>query len=179
MNRLVVVSNRVAPVKGRASVGGLAVAVLAALRESGGIWFGWSGEVAQTPSNQPNVFDVGRMTYALVDLTTEDYDEYYNGFANRTLWPLFHYRLDLTAFDRRFFDGYLRVNSQLARQLAPLLGGDDLIWVHDYHLISFGQGLRRRGCKAPIGFFLHIPFPPSEVLASLPTHQELIRTLFA
>ncbi len=179
MSRLVVVSNRVAPVKGRASAGGLAVAVLAALREHGGIWFGWSGEVAQTPSNQPDVFDVGRLTYALVDLTTEDYDEYYNGFANRTLWPLFHNRLDLTAFDRRFFDGYLRVNCRLARQLAPLLRDDDLIWVHDYHLITFGQELRRRGCKVPIGFFLHIPFPASEVLVSLPAHQELVRTLFA
>ncbi len=179
MSRLVVVSNRVAPIKGKASAGGLAVAVLAALRETGGIWFGWSGEVTQTPALEPNVVNVGKITYALADLTAEDHNEYYNGFANRTLWPLFHYRLDLTTFDRRCFDGYLRVNSDLARQLAPLVADDDLVWVHDYHLIPFGEALSRQGCRAPVGFFLHIPVPTSEVLVALPSHQELMRTLFA
>ena len=179
MSRLVVVSNRVAPIKAKASAGGLAVAVLAALRESGGIWFGWSVEVTHTATTEPHVVKVGKITYALADLSTEDYNEYYNGYANRTLWPLFHYRLDLTAFDRRCFEGYLRVNSQLARQLAPLLGEDDLVWVHDYHLIPFAEALSREGCRVPVGFFLHIPFPTSEVLVALPSHQELIRTLFA
>ncbi|MCH7888840.1 MAG: alpha,alpha-trehalose-phosphate synthase (UDP-forming) [Proteobacteria bacterium] len=179
MSRLIVVSNRVAPIKGKTSAGGLAVAVLSALRESGGIWFGWSGEVVQTAAVEPTVVKVGRITYALADLTSDDHNEYYNGFANRTLWPLFHYRLDLTAFDRRCFDGYLRVNDRLARQLVPLVGEDDLIWVHDYHLIPFGEALARHGCRAPVGFFLHIPFPASEVLVALPYHQELLRTLFA
>ncbi|MFQ5785179.1 MAG: alpha,alpha-trehalose-phosphate synthase (UDP-forming) [Alphaproteobacteria bacterium] len=179
MKRLVVVSNRVAPVKGKASAGGLAVAVLAALRENGGIWFGWSGEVTQDATAALDVFDVGRMTYALTDLTVEDYDEYYNGFANRTLWPLFHFRLDLTAFDHRFFTGYQRVNRRLAQQLASMLRGDELIWVHDYHFITFGEGLRRLGCRAPIGFFLHIPFPPAEALLALPTHREIVSALFA
>ena len=179
MSRLIVVSNRVAPIKGKTSAGGLAVAVLSALRESGGIWFGWSGEVVQTAAVEPTVVKVGRITYALADLTSDDHNEYYNGFANRTLWPLFHYRLDLTTFDRRCYEGYLRVNDQLARQLMPLLGEDDLVWVHDYHLIPFAEALRRHGCRAPVGFFLHIPFPASEVLVALPSHQELIRTLFA
>ena len=179
MSRLVVVSNRVAPVKGKATAGGLAVAVLAALRASGGLWFGWSGEVSQSPTTTPALFHVGRVTYALVDLSTEDYDEYYNGFANRCLWPLFHYRADLASFDRRFYAGHLRVNAMMARELAPLLEADDLVWVHDFHLISLGQELRRLGSRHRIGFFLHIPFPAAEVLTVLPSHREIVAALFA
>jgi len=180
VTRLVVVSNRVAPIKAKATAGGLAIAVLSALREAGGVWFGWSGEVTRDASTtEVDVFDVGRVRYALVDLAIEDYDEYYNGFANRTLWPLFHYRLDLAAFDRRFFSGYQRVNRQLAERLMPMLEADDLVWVHDYHLIPFGEGLRRLGYRSRIGFFLHIPFPAREMLLALPTHGELVRALFA
>ena len=178
MSRLVVVSNRVAPIKARATAGGLAVAVLAALRESGGVWFGWSGQVTPTPAAAADVVTIGRVTYALVDLTSEDYDEYYNGFANRSLWPLFHYRLDLAAFDRRFFDAHLRVNALLAHALTPLLRDDDEIWVHDFHLISMGRELRRLGCRSPIGFFLHIPFPTTEILLALPHHREIVGALF-
>ena len=180
MKRLVVVSNRVAPVKrGESSVGGLAVAILAALKETGGMWFGWSGEVMASPSHEPNVFPVGRLTYATVDLTRQDYEEYYNGYANSALWPLFHYRLDLATFSRRHFDGYLRVNALFARTLAPLLKGDDIVWVHDYHLIPMGEELRRAGLKNQVGFFLHTPFPAMEVLLALPEHEWLVRALCA
>ena len=130
LSRLIVVSNRVAPIdEGKASTGGLAVAVLAALKKVGGIWFGWSGEVVGAPQAAPELFQSGKLTYATIDLSQRDYEEYYNGFANSTLWPLFHYRLDLTEFNRRTYAGYLRVNSLFATRLAPLLEPDDMVWV--------------------------------------------------
>ncbi|MFQ5972001.1 MAG: alpha,alpha-trehalose-phosphate synthase (UDP-forming) [Alphaproteobacteria bacterium] len=180
MSRLIVVSNRVAPVdEGKATAGGLAVAVMAALKKSGGIWFGWSGEVSTTPPSKPRIFDVGKLTYATVDLSFQDHEEYYNGFANRTLWPLFHYRLDLTSFTRRDYAGYLRVNSLFAGKLFPLLDNGDRVWVHDYHLIPLGEALRRAGSTGPLGFFLHTPFPACEILLALPSHADLIRSLCA
>ena len=177
-NRIVVVSNRVAPIdEGRAAAGGLAVAVLAALRRSGGIWFGWSGEVVASPGETVHLTERGRLATATVDLGVDDYEAYYNGFANSTLWPLLHYRVDLVDFDRANYAGYRRVNSGFARKLAGLLGPDDTIWVHDYHLIPLGEELRRLGVRNRIGFFLHTPLPPRELLATLPVHRELMRCL--
>ncbi len=180
MSRLIVVSNRVAPIdEGKASTGGLAVAVLAALKKAGGVWFGWSGEVVVNPQPEPKMVQVGRLTYATIDLAERDYEEYYSGFANSTLWPLFHYRLDLTDFNRRTYAGYLRVNGLFAMRLAPLLAPDDLVWVHDYHLIPCGEQLRQMGLAQRMGFFLHTPFPVPEILVSLPNHDTLVRSLCA
>jgi len=180
LSRLVVVSNRVAPiVEGKQAAGGLAVAVRAALHESGGVWFGWNGEITPTAPSEADVMKAGNVTYATVGMTRRDYNEYYNGFANSTLWPLFHYRLDLTHFDRRHFTGYLRVNTRFARALKPLLQPDDRIWVHDYHLIPLAEELRRAGCRQPIGFFLHTPLPAVEILLALPRHDVLMRALCA
>ena len=177
-NRTVVVSNRVAPIdEGRTAAGGLAVAVLAALRRSGGIWFGWSGEVVASPGETVHLTERGGLATATVDLGEDDYEAYYNGFANATLWPLFHYRVDLVDFDRANYVGYRRVNADFARKLAGLLDPDDLIWVHDYHLIPLGEELRRLGVGNRIGFFLHTPLPPRELLATLPMHGELMRCL--
>lgn len=179
-NRLVVISNRVAPPeKGKPSSGGLAVAVHAAMRKAGGIWFGWSGEVDAAQTTDPTIHTEGSITYATMALSQRDYEEYYNGFANSTLWPLFHYRLDLTEFSRRTYAGYLRVNALFASKLAPMLAADDLVWVHDYHLIPFGEQLRQMGCEQRIGFFLHTPFPVPEILLALPNHEALIRALCA
>ncbi|MDE0203319.1 MAG: trehalose-6-phosphate synthase, partial [Rhodospirillaceae bacterium] len=175
-NRIVVVSNRVAPVnEGKAAAGGLAVAVLAALRRSGGVWFGWSGEVVAVPDETVKLTESGRLARATVALGERDYEEYYNRFANATLWPLFHYRVDLVNFERGNYTGYRRVNRQFARSLAGLLRPDDLIWVHDYHLIPLGQELRRLGVRNRLGLFLHTPLPPRELLATLPVHKELMR----
>jgi len=180
LNRLIVVSNRIAAVgEGKSSVGGLAVGVLGALKKHGGIWFGWSGEVTARPASEPNVFTVGRLTYATIDLSPDDYEDYYNGFANRTLWPLFHYRIQLSDFSRRTLKAYNRVNALFAARLAPLIEDGDDIWVHDYHLIPLGAELRRAGVDQRIGFFLHTPFPAPEVLVTLPDHQSLVHSLSA
>ncbi len=174
-----VVSNRVTPVtlKQAHTAGGLAVGVLSALRHTGGLWFGWSGELAEHPPAEPRLFRTGRITYALTDLTRGEFDAFYGGFANRVLWPLFHYRIDLTTYEHEWFRVYLEVNHRLATQLRPLLGDDDVIWVHDYHLIPFAAELRRLGVRARMGFFLHIPFPASEVYVTMPWHRQLAAAL--
>ena len=180
MSRLVVVSNRVQPPAGdaQANQGGLAVALLAALREKGGVWFGWSGETAETFTGELHTVEAGPVMSATIDLEPQDVHEYYNGFANRTLWPLFHDRIDLTEFERDYEGGYVRVNRRFADTVRPLIGEGDLVWVHDYHLIPLGAELRRRGVSNRIGFFLHIPWPQTRILLSLPHARELVLSMF-
>jgi trehalose 6-phosphate synthase len=179
--RLIVVSNRVAVPshKGADQTGGLAVAVGALLKRNPGIWFGWSGKVADADNIAINTIEHGDISYVVTDLAESDYQEYYNGFANRVLWPILHYRLDLAEFSRRDLSGYRRVNAQFASQLHELLREDDVIWVHDYHLIPLAKMLRDRGHGNRIGFFLHIPFPPPEILTALPQHDWLIPQMTA
>ena len=182
MSRLVVVSNRVAVPSARGKIGaqgGLAGALTAALKSTRGLWFGWSGEEASDPSDTPHVQTRGGVTTATIDLSPQDLEDYYNGYANSTLWPLFHYRIDLTEFERKTGRGYERVNLRFSQSLAPLIESDDLIWVHDYHLIPLGEDLRRRGITNKVGFFLHIPWPPTRLLVSLPYHERLVRSMLA
>lgn len=114
-----------------------------------------------------------------MDLSREDHDSYYLGYSNGVLWPIFHYRLDLADFDAGYIAGYRRVNRLFAHKLMTLLQPDDVIWVHDYHLIPLAAELRAMGCTQRIGFFLHIPLPPPQMLAAIPQHEWLIRALFA
>lgn len=180
--RLIVVSNRVpAPSpKGPAGAGGLAVALEAALKEKGGIWFGWSGE-ARTAIDADALRrqDVGPVAFATTDLTRRDVDEYYLGYANRALWPVCHYRLDLARFDERETAAFFRVNDLFARKLQPLVGPRDIVWVHDYHLMPMGADLRSRGIDNRIGFFLHIPWPPPEVASALPGYRRILQAMAA
>lgn len=181
MSRLIVISNRVQAPTGSTSgsQGGLAVALAAALRSYGGIWFGWSGEQTEHFTGQISLQRSEGVTTATIDLEEQDIDEYYNGYANRTLWPLFHYRVDLAEYERDFAGGYQRVNERFAETVRPLIEPDDVIWVQDYHLIPLADELRQRGCQNRIGFFLHIPWPPSRLLSTLPEAMGLVRTLFA
>ena len=178
MGRLVVVSNRVAVSQGATS-GGLAVAVSAALRGQKALWFGWSGERAESGHHELATRRHGDIEIVTLGLEGADVDEYYNGYANAALWPLFHSRTDLAAYDRSFSEGYQRVNRRFADALTPLLKPDDLIWVHDYHLIPLGRELRRRGFTGPIGCFLHIPWPAPQLFTTLPQHRDLAADLFA
>jgi trehalose 6-phosphate synthase len=180
MSRLIVVSNRVTAQQAEsgASQGGLSMAISAALREYSGIWFGWSGASTPEWTGELNEQNVGGVTVATVDLEEQDIEEYYNGYANRTLWPLFHYRIDLTQYERSYGSGYARVNARFADVLAPLLKPDDIIWVQDYHLIPLGRELRERGIRNAIGFFLHIPWPARELVVTLPRHRQLVESMF-
>jgi trehalose 6-phosphate synthase len=180
VSRLIVVSNRVSPPQpeGAGSQGGLAMAISAALREYSGVWFGWSGNATPAYTGQISMQRVGGVTVATMDLEEQDIQEYYNGYANRTLWPLFHYRIDLTQYERSYGSGYARVNARFADMLLPLIEKKDLIWVQDYHLIPLGRELRERGVRNAIGFFLHIPWPARELVLTLPRHRHLVESLF-
>jgi trehalose 6-phosphate synthase len=178
MSRLIVISNRVTVVS-QGSQGGLAVALTSALRDVGGLWFGWSGELTDEFTGQITFRRDGGVTTATVDLEQQDVEEYYNGYANRTLWPLFHYRIDLAEYERDFAGGYQRTNERFADTVLPLIESDDVVWVQDYHMIPLGDELRKRGCRNRIGFFLHIPWPPRRLLMTLPEANELVETLLA
>ncbi|HEX7888858.1 MAG TPA: alpha,alpha-trehalose-phosphate synthase (UDP-forming) [Ramlibacter sp.] len=179
MSRLVVVSNRIADPR-KTAAGGLAVALGEVLNNTGGMWFGWSGKIVDAAEGDDVQFEqAGPVRLATVHLSQVDHDAFYLGYSNGVLWPVFHYRLDLADFDAGYIAGYRRVNQLFARKLLPLLKPDDVLWVHDYHLIPLAAELRALGCQQRIGFFLHIPLPPPLILAAIPGHDWLIRALFA
>jgi trehalose 6-phosphate synthase len=175
--RVFIISNRVGIPNRGVHAGGLEVALRATLRRHSCVWLGWSGAVKPAGEVETRTIEHGGNTYIVTDLSEEDYQEYYNGFANRVLWPILHYRLDLAEFSRRDLTGYLRVNDHFADQLDRVLEPDDLVWVHDYHLIPLAKALRQRGRGNRIGFFLHIPLPPPEILTAMPNHEKLIPSL--
>lgn len=178
MGRLINVSNRV-PLAKTAAPGGLAVGVLAAMRARGGLWFGWNGETSGQEPAEPEITIRDSLTYATIALPQTLYERYYSGFANGTLWPLFHYFLAGFRYEDQEYEAYQQANALFAAHLEPLLETGDLIWVHDYHLIPLAEKLRALGVRQPIGFFLHIPFPHFEVLRALPTFAEIVRALSA
>ncbi len=177
MSRLVVVSNRVPFRDVPSGAGGLAVALQAALDKMGGLWFGWSGEIAENPALAAKVTDLNHYSLATLDLTAAEFEGYYEQHANRCLWPLLHGRLDLARFDHASYETYRAVNRRFAAALEPGLVERDLVWVHDYHLIPLGRLLREAGVRAPLGFFLHTPMPPPDTLMALPWAEELIGDL--
>ena len=123
---------------------------------------------------KPSFVTRAATTFATIDLGEKDYQShYYAGFANRSLWPLLHYRTGLVTFSRDDYRGYRATNAKFAEALKPLLRPDDVLWVHDYHLIPLGRALREAGVGQRIGFFLHIPFTPFSVFDILPPAREL------
>ena len=175
--RLVVVSNRVVMGESNERAGGMAVALLDALSENGGLWFGWSGKIHRGRPGPPTVVEHGAITGVTLDLSRDEHERYYLNHSNRCLWPLLHYRNDLSDYSREDEAAYLATNERFAEALAPLLRADDVIWVHDYHLFPFARALRGRGVRNRIGFFLHVPFPPSEVFHTLPGSRRLAADL--
>ena len=174
--RLICVSNRVGTVRGAPLAGGLAVALSSALISNNGLWFGWSGKTAAAAG--PVVLEeINGISVATLDLPSADFDHYYSGYANGCLWPVCHFRLDLVQFAREHYESYRRINALIAQRLAELLRPDDRIWVHDYHLFPLAEELRALGRRNRIGFFLHIPTPPHELMVALPRNRELMGSL--
>jgi len=180
MPRLVVVSNSVPSSSMAGPPGTVTAALQAALQSDGGIWFGWDGKLSPVPRSPTFSKPAGSgFSLATIPLTPKEYHGYYEQHANRALWPLLHSRIDLAAFDYESHLLYRQVNRRFAASLEPLLGDNDIIWIHDYHLIPLAAELRRRGVMAPIGFFLHAPFPSADILAALPWRDALVDDLSA
>jgi trehalose 6-phosphate synthase len=147
-------------------------AVQPALEEHGGIWFGWSGSPGD-PDAPPAARSDGGVQYITVDLSSEEIEQYYEGFANGTLWPLMHGLPEHAHTDPAAYDAWRSVNARFARQLTPLLRAGDLVWVHDYHLIALGTELRRAGWDGRLGYFHHIPVPLQQHWAAIPNIQAI------
>ena len=179
MSRLVIASNRVMlpTLEKREASGGLAVAMLDALKKKGGIWVGWSGRSVVEQPTDMDLLNDGNITYATLDLSEKCYQEFYNGYCNSVLWPLFHYRMDMVHYDRTNFQSYQKVNNLFATNLKKLLKDDDIVWVHDYHFIPLAKKLRALRCTQRMGFFLHTPWPTKEILMALPNHRDLVESL--
>jgi trehalose 6-phosphate synthase len=181
MTRLVVISNRVpVPSDGTPSAGGLATALDGLLARRGGLWFGWSGKVdAAAADQEPQMVRRGEIDYATIDLTRTEHDRYYNNFSNGVLWPLLHTLPELMNFNRRDAAAYAAVNQRFAHSVLPLLRPDDVIWIHDYHLMALPALLRAAGVRNAIGFFLHIPFCGPSVITQVPHAAELVGDLLS
>ena len=181
MGRVIIISNRVLDLGKAAQSGGVAVAIADVLKRRNGLWFGWNGKVSTEEDGEGarEVKRQRRSPLVTVPLSAEEHRGYYLGYSNTVLWPVFHNRLDLAEFDAGFFAIYSKVNERFARILKPHIKDDDLLWVHDYHLIPFALELRKIGVANPIGFFLHIPFPPAQTFLAIPEHRELSRAFAA
>jgi trehalose 6-phosphate synthase len=187
-HRLLVISNRLPELRSSAdsfdarkrNVGGLVSALEPALRERQGIWLGWSGttipggeepHVSHDDTNEPNL--------AWVDLPEDLRRLYYNGLCNRALWPLLHSFLEHVRLSEQAFGAYRRANDEFAKAAVELVGPNDMVWVHDYHLMLLGARLRERGHKGPIGLFVHAPFPAPDVFFVFPWAEELLGAMLS
>ncbi len=168
---LVAYANRLPVSRGRQgwrpSSGGLVSALRPALESRHGAWVGWDGGAGDLPRRAEGL-DVELLPVALSRREVEDY---YHGFANRTLWPLLHGLIEQPVFERRWWTAYRNVNERFAAVEAR---GGGLRWVHDYHLMLVPSLLRRARAGGPIGFFLHVPFPPPEIYARLPWREQVV-----
>ncbi len=177
MSKMIILSNRVAIPHTGAQAGGLAVALNEVLKQKGGIWCGWSGEIRESVRTCTQTH--GNTDFITADITEADYKNYYLGFSNSLLWPLFHYQIGLTHYSETMYASYKRVNQHFAHLVAKHAQPDDVIWVHDYHLLLCGSYLRAKQVTSNIGFFLHIPFPVPEVMGTLPVYREIIEGMCA
>jgi trehalose 6-phosphate synthase/phosphatase len=183
--RLLVVTNRLpfafqrveGGLERRHSAGGLVSALDPVLRKRGGTWLGWPGIDLRKDERLSERGDPYRI--AGVSLTDRELARYYDGLPNRALWPLFHSFPGRTSFDRSDWSTYRKINRRFADAALREYIENDLVWIHDYHLTLTPQYLRRYLSRAPIAFFLHIPFPPFDIFRLLPWAREVLRGLLA
>ena len=178
-SRVVVVANRL-PVSWTAetgewanSPGGLVAALTPILEETGGTWVGWSG----VSDRRFDPFDHDGVSLKPVHLDESQYQGFYVGFCNGTLWPLYHDAVRAPQFHRRWWKPYQEVNQEFADATADTAGADDIVWVQDYQLQLVPEMLRKRGVSGRIGFYLHIPFPPEELFSKLPWRRQILEGL--
>src|SRR5947208_16571674 len=190
MNRLIIVSNRLPFALDSAgedlwtvttAAGGLVSAVEPVLRERGGIWIGWPGIAGKIPKG-PLADATRNAGYKVVPvaLSETERDEFYYGYSNEVIWPLFHDLQNFCNFEPAYWQAYKEVNERYADAIICNARSNDFIWVHDYHLMYVAQALRERSAPQQLSaltFFLHIPFPPYDIFAKLPQQRRLLRAL--
>src|SRR5579864_7107762 len=179
---LVVVSNRVARGKpNEPMTGGLAAALLPVVEKSGAIWVGSSGRVRDGAQKEPfaEIEALGAGALAMLDLPAAHYGGYYEGFANSALWPALHSRADLISASQDDYVSYREVNAFMARALMRFRKPETAFWIQDYHFLALGAELRDLGVNQPIGFFLHTPWAPRDVIEGVPHHRELVEAMLA
>jgi alpha,alpha-trehalose-phosphate synthase [UDP-forming] len=188
-SRLVVVSNRLPFAFHRADGGawvaepgngGLVTALMPVLRDRGGTWVGWTGAAGSPRALGRALAKAGSdagYDLVAVPLDAGEIEEFYLGFSNEVVWPLFHDLPSLCRFDPAYWRSYERVNRKYARAVAPRAARGDFVWVHDYHLMGVGAELRAMGNEARLGFFLHIPFPSPDIFMKLPWRKQVLESL--
>ena len=185
--RVVVVSNRTPSLSTLSSVeerrnlpvGGLVSSLRPFLETLGSIWMGWDGNPdGQEGADSTAITEVEGMRLASVSLSEGEVEGFYDIFSNRTLWPILHSFPDKSTICHDSYRVYRSVNRKYAASLKDILTPGDVVWVHDFHLFPLGRELRKLGWKGRIGFFLHIPFPSSEIFGILPWARELLACLF-
>jgi len=186
--RLVAVSNRL-PItlvkekdgwKIKPGAGGLVTALAPVLRNRGGLWIGWSGATEEDTDLSEKIIPASKeVGYQLhpVPLTKEEVKNFYYGFSNEIIWPLFHDLQSLCNFEPKYWYEYLKVNKKFAKITAKFSTTKDFIWVHDYHLMCFASALKELNVKRRTGFFLHIPFPSLDIFLKLPWREQILRNL--
>lgn len=189
ISRMLVVSNRLPVVldktdgvwRSQPGSGGLVTALAPILHERGGLWIGWPGtsqaDEAEVEQALAEASKEAKFDFAGVSLTDEERDQFYYGFSNEIIWPLFHTLHTRCNFEPSYWEAYRAVNRKYAQVVRAKARSDDFVWVHDYHLMHVAQELRQVDLKARIGFFLHIPFPPPEIFLRLPWRFEVLEAL--
>jgi trehalose 6-phosphate synthase/phosphatase len=185
VNRLVIVSNRL-PVTARIehhelvvepSSGGLATGLIGPHERCDGLWIGWPGDLPRLTNQQGQTLKtrLDELRAVAVPLTRREVKSFYEDAANGILWPIFHDLLHQLPAELRGWDTFRSVNEKFARAAAGHRRPGDLIWIHDYQLVLAPGLLRQLAPEARVGFFLHIPFPPEELLSALPWREEVLR----
>ncbi|WP_075342058.1 bifunctional alpha,alpha-trehalose-phosphate synthase (UDP-forming)/trehalose-phosphatase [Tenacibaculum agarivorans] len=185
MHKTIIVSNRLPlqvsikndQLKIKPSVGGLATGMKSVHAEGNGIWVGWSGipeEDLDKDLSEKVRKAIQKEKCVTVPLSHQDIEEYYEGFSNRALWPLFHYFMEYTQFEQSEWEAYKRVNEKFAEVIINQLNDGDTVWIHDYQLLLLPQLIKEQKPNTTIGFFLHIPFPSYEIFRTFPWRQEIL-----
>jgi trehalose 6-phosphate synthase/phosphatase len=185
MNKTIIVSNRLPlqisindnQLEVMPSVGGLATGMKSVHAEGNGLWVGWSGitdeDLNETIEAEVNL-KIKQAKCRAVALNEADVDDFYLGFSNRTLWPLFHYFSEYAEFKKTHWEAYKRVNQKFADVVLDTIEDGDTVWVHDYQLLLLPALIKEQKPDVTIGFFLHIPFPSYEIFRTFPWREELL-----
>lgn len=187
--RIIIVSNRLPAVieavdtgwRLRNGSGGLVTALGPVLRRRGGVWIGWPGAASTDATTVDEILarhgrEVG---YELrpVPMSQEEVEGFYQGFCNEIIWPLFHDLQSECNFVPEYWTQYVVVKERFAEVVWRYATDQDLVWVHDYHLLGLGRQLRERRLTNRLGFFLHIPFPPPDIFCKLPWRSDVLQSL--